>query len=126
MEGRAFTGGTAVARIKCHHPAGRVKVYDSVVNFLDKGDSGARLRRPDSARWIMGMFQGVIPRSVLLPVCSYGVSRLSFSTDICVLVLKPFYAGASPMATPCVRVMEFKLCMALLAWDQFHFYLVVS
>ena len=92
-----------------------MKVYNSVVNFLDKSDSRARLRRPDSARWIMGMFQGVVPQSVLLPICSYGVSLLSFSTDICVLVLKPFYAGASPVATLYVRVTEFKLCMALLA-----------
>ena len=59
--------------------------------------------------------------SVLLPVCSHGVSQLSFSTDICVFVLKPFYAGASPMATPCVRVTEFKLCMALLAWESVPF-----
>ena len=38
-------------------------------------------------------------QSVLLPVCPHGVSQLSFSIDICVLVLKPFYAGASPMAS---------------------------
>ena len=69
----------------------------------------------------MGMFQGVVPQSVLLPICSYGVSLLSFSTDICVLVLKPFYAGASPVTTMYVRVTEFKLCMALLAWGPVPF-----
>jgi len=95
-----------------------VKVDDSIVKFLDKGDSGAGLRRSESARWVMGMFQGIVPQSV---VCSHGVSQLSFSIDICVLVLKPFYAGESPIATPCVRVTEFKLCMALLAWESVPF-----
>lgn len=64
------SGGTTASFTRRHHPAGRVKVYDSIVKFLDKGDSGAKLRRPDSAR----LFQGIVPQSVLLPVCSHGVS----------------------------------------------------
>ena len=54
MEGRALAQrryrlSATASSTRRHHPAGRVKVYNPIVNSPGKGDGGARLRRPDSA-----------------------------------------------------------------------------